>query len=400
MHKKTIFAGLIFILFLLLPCTSSLNTITDLNKKEFDQIKENNHKTGTLSSTPNLGDILWKLNQKEQNELSSLIDNTPTIETIFNRILQDQHTVNFPETDKLISEHASEIFSQDSDDFFMNTDAWQWYESRLGWIIEAAKKFNDLFNSSLIILNDLTNLQYYIDLLTPDQHDLLDQTIDYFLGIKSWWQAGVLNLRELKLDKITQIVNNIVLIVEGLIVAVQEGVQNLIDGLNENITDFNEWLGTEPWMVPIEFHGTIKGTKDKTVKISWGTLAGEQGNKILSTPSSVHEKQDECKYNNIEIITTQAPMPYFAHLCYVKVELFENDELIKDDIRFSWAFSNASVKLDFFTSGNINKAKSKENMNGEGPVFLSGSLLKLLLRESLINEKILSFANRIISRLL
>ena len=358
---------LIVILFLLVPCTSAMTVQSE------EKIKTSSDPLSYL--IPIYG---W-----EKTKINSLINKITNPDTkqkttaIFDRCVQNLQ-IDIKETDEVVYECSCNggccpDEDIDLDDIFMNTEAWGWYKARLGWVYEASEKIYDLYRFAMKKLYDLTTIPFYLQFMDEEVLNQTNNTIDYFKRIINNWRNGILNLKDFTKENLQGPIDNITSIFNYIKDLVSIVIEDEIELIQDEITEFQNWLATEPWMKPINFFGTVyRKNKDQKVTLRWGVLSGQPEEINIPTLDSINTKKDvpyKITYN-----TLNAKNPKTAHIIDIKATFHDSPTENTSELRWCWAFGNASVEINFGDdSDDDSRLKSK-------PFFREFLLKNLLIR--------------------
>jgi hypothetical protein len=336
MKNKIILLIIIFTL-LLAPLQSLSKTILNNDKAEENDIK---------SSKLDLTKILWKLNKQDNSKFSNLLANeNQKTKDVFDNIISANSEddkedypkiIDFLKTDEIISDS-----DQEEDDYF-ESETWAWYKQRLGWLLEASEVINDFINETLDIICELKEL--------PEQYlSELQQTIDYLTSMIHYWKEGVFYLESLKLDVLKQKFEMFKEELNNYIEKIQEATEDIKEEWDDIKEELAVYFESEPWKAPVFIDCNIKDVKGLRLEIAWGRLFDtETGSDTIPVSSVINNEahyQITFDTSDLDDKGTQ----YLAQYFWVRVNK-SNDVTEKvSETRFFWAFSNASVELDFFS---------------------------------------------------
>jgi len=395
--KKIIVLAVVLLLFTLTPYQIISESINEEESNSDITKNEDKAESKSLSYSRILTALdIFKLNKKETSKLNNNLKNeNQQTKNVFNYIIEPNSESIFPKKINIgkTDDTVEELINREDNSFF-ETETWGWYKERLGWILEASEVIHEFINKSVQLLYNLSQLPgQVLDLFK----NLFNESIAKLNHIKWLWKQGIFNLTVFNLDNLKTLIS---MSKEEIIDKINDLKQNLQDKFNEisefikerfedlkkqldeNITALKLWFESEPWNKPIQLVCHIKNPEAVGMKISWSYIGfSDQGNKTIPGGGVVNEDNEIIYKINFDTSDPQLKQ-YLFHLIQVIIEKTNGDY----EIRYCWAFSNASVNLNFF-SGDDDNARPTNRLFDR--IFLKNSLLFRFLSNFRFFEKVL-----------
>lgn len=296
---------------------------------------------------PSISAFEMPLSDEDKVELKSLInnENANNQEKLNEIIAYNENTHNFA-LDINEVEKIYENYFLTGDDSVINSNSWNWFVKRLGWIYLTIEQVVTIYYSGIAIYYEILEVS-----------EALQNFFDSIQGFRDAWQAFKafpLIFSEIK-NLITSTINLLIATINLLdYVTSNTIIQKIID-FADQVQVFRDFLNSDPWLRPILIKGNVTGLDD-SVTIS------------VKSDSITSSGYYELNYN-----TNNTILPWFVHKCIITATY--KDKTISKN---RYAFSMGIIEEDYVPSDFNSKSKQIEK-----PVFMK---LSLFLKQSLKNR--------------
>ena len=281
MKKKIIIASIFATILMLVPATSAFQMPMTTNDKE---------------------------------ELKREIDEeTQDVQEILNGIITAEGALNIDELECIYEEYILT-----GDDSVLNSDPWDWVLERLGWVYLTMEQVIEIYNTGMNLYNRLNQ-----------GIQIVQNWYDSIVAFRSAWQAFKEN--PVNFQTIVDLINGAINLLEKTLDLIDyvgsESLQNALTAFSNSVTDFINFIQSNPWAQPI----TITGE-----------LTNFDGSVTVSVPGDSATEEDSYE---LSFQTSGANMPWFVHKVTVNAE-YET----KSTSNSAYAFSMGTIEMDFARS--------------------------------------------------
>ncbi len=323
MKRKYLIVFLFTIIMLLLPCTSAFEMpLSDEDKVELKSLIKNENTN----------------NQKKINDIILNINNTDNLALDLDEI-----------------ERIYENYILTGDDSVINSDSWNWFINRLGWVYLTIEQVVTIYNTGITLYNEIL-----------EGSEAVQNFFNSIQDFKADWESfkvnplNFLQIKNLSLSTIKLMIS----IVNLLKYISSNSLKEVILAFFDQVQIFKTFLESNPWLQPITIKGLVTGF-DESIVIS-------VKNKSVTTSGNY-----ELNYT-----TNDTVVPWFVHKCVITATYQD-----KNDIKNRYAFSMGIIEEEYEPSDFNEKSKQIEKLFFVKLSFLLRRYLQNRIVFSMISSK-------------